>query len=117
MEVRGIRSSWLTMPRNSARSRSCSSTAVMSCMATTTDSTSPSPERMGVALSSTVTLRPSGTPMTISSARTVSLEPRTRARGNSCRETSLPSARRTVIDPRMLLAGAARPRWMVRTVA
>ena len=103
MEVRGIRSSWLTMPRNSARSRSCSSTAAMSCMATTTDSTSPSSERMGVALSSTVTLRPSGTLMTISSARTVSVELRTWARGNSRSENSLPSARRTFIKPEQVL--------------
>ena len=98
MEVRGIRSSWLTMARNSALSRSCSSTSVMSCMVTTTDSNSPSSERMGVAFNRTLMLRPSGTPMTISSARTVSVSPRTRARGNSCRENSPPSARRMVIN-------------------
>ena len=71
----------------------------MSCMVTTTDSTSPCSERMGVTLSSTLTLRPSGTAITISSARTVSLETRRRPRDNPCRENSLPSARRTFIDP------------------
>ena len=40
METRGVRSSWLTTPRNSARSRSSSSSGVRSCMVTTTDSTS-----------------------------------------------------------------------------
>ena len=96
MEVSGVRSSWLTMPRNSARSRSSSSIGVMSCRVTTKDSTSPSSERMGVALSSAVTLRPSGTWMTISSARTVSPVFSACARGNSRSDTSRPSARRTV---------------------
>ena len=41
MAARGERSSWPTMPRNSARSRSSSASAVMSCTATTTDSTAP----------------------------------------------------------------------------
>ena len=50
MAASGVRSSWLTMSRNSARSRSSSSIGVMSCMVTTTDSTSPSSEKMGVAL-------------------------------------------------------------------
>ena len=72
-------------------------------MVTTTDSTSPfpdsAPEPMGVALSRTLTLRPSETAMTISSARTVSPEASTVARGNSARENSRPSARRTVISP------------------
>ena len=93
MEVRGVRSSWLTIARNSARSRSCSSTSAMSCMVTIIDSTEPSSERMGVALSSTVTHRPSGTRMTISSARNVSPNLRSSAIGKSRRETSLPSAR------------------------
>ena len=97
MEVSGMRSSWLTMPRNSARIRSISSNCVMSCMVTTTDSTSPSSDRMGVALSSTLTRRPSGAARTISSARTVSVVLRASAKGNSSREISLPSARRTVI--------------------
>ena len=96
MEVSGVRSSWLTMPRNSARSRSISSIGVMSCMVTTTDSTSPSSERMDVALIRVVTLRPSGAWRTISSARTVSPVLSAWARGNSSRETSLPSARRKV---------------------
>ena len=63
MEVSGVLSSWLTMPRNSARSRSSSSIGVMSCMVTTTDSTSPSSpssEKMGVALTRVVTLSPVG---------------------------------------------------------
>ena len=72
-DVSGIRSSWLTMPRNSARRHSSASKGVMSCRITTTDSTPPSPEWMGVALIRKVMLRPSGTAMTISSARTVSL--------------------------------------------
>ena len=95
--ARGIRSSWLTVARNSARRRSSSSTAAMSCTVTTTDSTAPSSERMGVALSSTRTLRPSGTRSTTSSARSVSVAPSSPARGNSRRETSLPSARTQVI--------------------
>ena len=96
MEVRGVLNSWLTTARNSARSRSSSSTSAMSCMVTTTDSTAPWPERMGVALSSTVTLRPSGTRITISSARTVSPVLSSSAMGNSPRETSRPSARMQV---------------------
>ena len=96
MEVSGVLSSWLTMPRNSARSRSSSSRGVRSCRVTTTDSVSPSSERMGVALTRVVTLRPSGAWRTISSARTVSLVLSAWARGNSSRETSRPSARRKV---------------------
>ena len=96
MEARGVRSSWLTTPRNSARCRSNSSSGVRSCRVTTTDSTSPSAEEMGVALTSVVTLLPSGTATTISSARTVSPAPSARASGNSSREISRPSARRKV---------------------
>ena len=96
MEVRGARSSWLTMARNSARSRSGSSKAARSCKVTTKDSNVPSPERMGVALSSTDTLRPSGTRRTISSACTVSPALSNAAMGNSCSENSRPSARRKV---------------------
>ena len=70
IEVSGARSSWLTMPRNSARRRSSSSSGARSCTVTTTDSTAPSAEWMGVALTSVVTLRPSGTESSISSART-----------------------------------------------
>ena len=87
MEVNGPRSSWLTMARNSARSRSSSSTPARSCMATTTDSTPPSSPMMGVALSSTVTLRPSGTRSTISSAWTVSSTLSSPARGTPAGRT------------------------------
>ena len=96
MEVSGARSSWLTIPRNSARSRSNSSKDVMSCMVTITDSTPPSSVGMGVALMMVVILRPSGTWSTISSARMVSPVLSAWARGKSRREISRPSARRTV---------------------
>ena len=96
MEVSGARSSWLTMPRNSARNRSSSSSGAKSCRVTTTDSTSSSAERIGVALTSVFTLRPSGTESTISSARTVSPLFNCRVRGNWSREISRPSARRQV---------------------
>ena len=112
MEVSGVRSSWLTMPRNSARSRSISSRGVMSCMVTTTDSTPPSSDRMGVALSNTVTLRPPAVSITISSARTVSLVPSASAKGNSAREIWRPSARRTVTTSRscsVVWSGFRRP--------
>ncbi len=95
-EVSGVRSSWLTIARNSARSRSSSSSGVRSCRVTTKVSTSPSSERMGVALSSAVTLRPSGTRRTISSARTVSPALSSSAIGSSMRESSRPSPRRQV---------------------
>ena len=71
IEVSGARSSWLTMPRNSARSRSSSWSGAMSCMVTTSDSTAPSTERIGVALTRAVALLPPGTESTTSSARTV----------------------------------------------
>ena len=75
MAISGARSSWLTRPRNSVRIRSISSSGARSCMVTTTDPiASPSP-RIGVALISVLTLRPSGTESTTSSARTVSPEP------------------------------------------
>ena len=112
MEVSGVRSSWLTMPRNSARSRSRSSSGVMSCRVTTTDSTSPSFERMGVELTRVVTLRPSGAWSTISSARTVSPVLSPWDRGNCSKETSRPSARRKVSTSRSCSAdppGAHRP--------
>ncbi len=105
MEASGVCSSWLTMPRNSARSRSRSSSGVMSCRVTTTDSTRPSSEWMGVALIMVVTLRPSGIWMTISSARTVSPVLSACARGNSSREISRPSARRKVSTPRSCSRG------------
>ena len=100
MEVRGILSSWLTMARNSARSRSDSLTSAMSCMVTTIDSICPSSEKMGVAFSSRVRLRPSGTLMTTSSARAVSPDCSASATGNSLSETTRPSARRKVSTSR-----------------
>ena len=63
------------------------------CRVTTQETTSPSSEGMGVALISVVTDRPSGTCMTISSARTVSPVLNAWVMGNSCRETSRPSPR------------------------
>ena len=100
MVASGVRSSWLTMPRNSARNCSISSSGVMSCSVTTKDSTPPSSERMGVALSSAATLRPSGTRSTISSARTVSPALSSSAMDSSRSEISRPSARRQVSTPR-----------------
>ena len=108
----GVRSSWLTMPRNSARSRSISSSGVRSCNVTTTDSTSPCSERMGVALTRVATDRPSGAWITISSARTASPVLSAWARGNSARETSRPSARRKLSTSRSCSAeppGIHRP--------
>ena len=72
MAASGARSSWLTSARNSARERSSSSSGSRSCKVTTTDSTVPSAEGIGVALSRVVTLRPSGIERTTSSERTVS---------------------------------------------
>ena len=67
----------------------------MSCMVTTTVSTSlSSSERNGVALTRTVIDRPSGTLRTISSARTVSPLLSNWARGRSARDTAGPSKRR-----------------------
>ena len=97
IEVSGARSSWLTIPRNSARCRSSSSSGARSCMVTTTDTTPPSSERIGVTLMSIRTLRPSGTDSSTSSARIVVALPSCRARGNSSRETSRPSECRHVI--------------------
>ena len=42
--ARGVLSSWLTMARNSARSRSCSCSGVMSCRVTTQDANRSSSE-------------------------------------------------------------------------
>ena len=96
IEVSGIRNSWLTMSRNSDRKRSSSSSGLRSCRVTTMDSTSPSPDRIGVALTSVRTRRPSGTSRTISSARTVSPVLRACVMPSLSRETSWPSARRKV---------------------
>ena len=96
IEMSGVRSSWLTIPRNSARSRSISASGARSCRVTTTDSTVPSAERIGVELTSVVTLRPSGTDSVISSPRTVSPLLSCCASGISLMATSRPSARRHV---------------------
>ena len=96
MEVSGARSSWLTIPRNSARSRLNSSSGAKSCMVTTTDSTVPSSERTGVALINVLTLRPSGTESTISSASTFLALLNSRASGNSSSAISRPLANRHV---------------------
>ena len=69
-------------------------------MVTTKVSTSPFSERIGVAFISAVTLRPSGTWKTTSSARTVSPELNARDIDSSSRDISRPSARRTVIVSR-----------------
>ena len=100
-----MRSSWLTMPRNSARSRSCSSSGFMSWSVTTKEASSPSSARIGVALSRMVTLRPSGTRSTISSARTVSPSLNSSGSDSSARETSRPSARTQVSTLRRSSAG------------
>ena len=105
MEVRGILSSWLTMARNSARSRSGSLTSAISCMVTTMDSICPPSDRIGVAFSSSVRLRPSGTLMTTSSARNVSPDCSASATGKSLSETSRPSARRKVTSSSRSCAG------------
>ena len=60
--ARGVLSSWLTMARNSARSRSCSSRGVRSCRVMTKDSIPPSSPWMGVAFSRARTLGPIGDP-------------------------------------------------------
>ena len=95
----GVRSSWLTMLRNSARMRSSSSRGARSCMVTTTDATVPSSAWIGVALTSVVTLRPSGVASTISSARTVSALLSALASGSRSRAISRPSAKRQVRIP------------------
>ena len=63
-------------------------------MVTTSDTTAPSAERIGVALTSTVTLRPSGTENSISSARTVSALRSSSASESSPSRISRPSPRR-----------------------
>ena len=100
IEVSGARSSWLTMPRNSARMRSSSRSGARSCMVTTTEASAPSAPSgpwIGVALMSVVTLRPSAPESAISSARTVSAPLSARASGSRASAISRPSARRQVI--------------------
>ena len=65
----------------------------MSWRVTISDSTAPCSERMGVEFISAVTLRPSGTSVTISSARNISPERSASTTGNSRSETTRPSAR------------------------
>ena len=96
IDVSGARSSWLTMARNSARSRSRSSSGVMSCSVATTDTSSPSSERIGEALTRVVTLVPSRRSITSSSACTASPSRTARTTGNSLKATSDPSMRRQV---------------------
>ena len=105
MAASGVRSSWLTRPRNSVRIRSISSSGARSCMVTTTDSTSPSAAWIGVELMSVLTLRPSGTESTTSSARSVSPVPSCCAMGNSRKDTSRPSARRKDSTSRICSSG------------
>ena len=62
-------------------------------------------------------LRPSGTAMTISSARTVSLVASTWARGNCSRENSVPSALRMVNTPRSCSTGWPGVRRMPRILS
>ena len=112
MEVSGTRSSWLTMPRKSARMRSSSSSGARFWSVTTTVSTPPSP-CTGVALSRVATLGPSGTESTISSARTRSALRSTVASGNVPSASSLPSARRQVITSRR--SSVVRPGWRRRS--
>ena len=64
---------------------------------TTIDSTSPSADRIGVALTSIATNPPSDSESVISSARTVSALVNCWASGNSVRVISRPSPRRQVI--------------------
>ena len=66
-------------------------------MVTTTDATAPSSAWIGVALTSVVTLRPSGVVSTISSARTVSALRSALASGSRSRAISRPSAKRQVM--------------------
>ena len=96
MEISGARSSWLTRLRNSVRCRSTSSKGARSCIVATYDSTAPSAPRMGVALTSVVTVPPPGTENVNSSARTVSPALNCWTSVPSASATSLPSTRRQV---------------------
>ena len=108
MEVSGTRSSWLTMPRNSPRNRSSPSVGDRSWKVTTTESISPLSDLVGVALTSVVTLLPSGTRMTSSSARTGVAVRSNSARGSSARACSPPVGPRHSHHVEQLLRGAAR---------
>ena len=94
IDVSGARSSWLTTPRNSALNRSSSSRGVMSWTVTTTETTSPSSDQMGVALTSVLVSVPSGRRNTTSSALTLSPFAAARSSGSSWEEIADPSIRR-----------------------
>ena len=96
MAASGKRSSWPITPKNSERSRSASASGVRSCTATTTDSTAPSTERIGVAFTNTTMLRPSGNSTVISSSRTVSPKFSKSSTERPPSKTPRPSARRKV---------------------
>ena len=97
MEANGARSSWLTMPRNSARKRSNSSMGAKSCTVMTMDSIVPSLEWIGAAFINVVTLRPSGTWSTVSLARIFEASLNTWTTECSSSEITHPSGRRNVI--------------------
>ena len=92
--AKGVRNSWLTMARNSARIRSISSISVMSWRVTIKFSTPSSSEGMDVAFISALMLRPSGACRTTSSARTVFPALKSWDIDNSSRKISCPSPRR-----------------------
>ena len=94
MVARGARSSCPIMPKTSARSRSISASGAMSWAVTTTESTEPSAERMGVALTIATMLRPSANSTMNSSSRTTSPEARPSKRVCPFGEITRPSARR-----------------------
>ena len=77
-------------------------------MVTTTDATAPSSAWIGVALTRIVTLRPSGTESTISSARTVSAPLSALESGSRSRSISRPSAKRQVMTVRRQIKWANR---------
>ena len=107
IDVSGARSSWLTVARKSARSRSRSCSGVMSWRVATTDTSSPSSERIGVAFTRVVTSLPSGRLITSSSACTVSPLWTARTTGRSSKATLDPSTRRHVSPLRSCAARAS----------
>ena len=105
MATSGARISWLTSPRNSARERSSASNGVTRFSVTTTRSTAPPSERICVASSSVLTLRPSGTDSSTSSARTGSARPRSWSVASRLSDSKSPWRRRTPPPP----PGRSRP--------
>ena len=79
--------------------RSSARNGARSCRVTTTEASAPSGPLVGVALMSVVTLRPSGTESSISSARTVSALSSACASRSRSSAISRPSARRQVMTP------------------